>query len=245
MLAPHISPSPMLDFKSKKDEVLNHWIAFVESFSFPSQEFYQLVEKGLAERKIPGLEISRVEYSEGGLLSDQRIYLRMIRERLAFDMCAAPFGSGFFFSCRTVYSPVVLRWWHLLLALIFFNLAFGLLLPLLGLRYAIIAEVALLVAIIQVFRNSAAAKLSDLDATLLKIPVVGPIYERWFRKDTYYRQDTRLVYLEAVPKLVKELAEEVTATKGVKLVRQYQSAPVLGELYKPQPVALKPESPVA
>ena len=77
-------------------------------------------------------------------------------------------------------------------------------------------------------------KLGDLDATLLKIPVVSPIYEKWFRvKDTYYREDTRMVYLDLVPKLVQMLAEEVTAAKGVKLVRQYQRAPVLGELYKP------------
>src|SRR6266576_1264072 len=112
--APGFFAMTLFSFKSKKDEVLNHWIAFAELFSFPPQEFYQLIEKQLTERKIPGLEISRVEYGEGGLLSDQRMYLRMIRERLAFDTCAAPFGSGFFFSCRTVYSPVVVRLWHLL-----------------------------------------------------------------------------------------------------------------------------------
>ena len=32
-----------------------------------------------------------------------------------------------------------------------------------------------------------------------------------------------------------ELAEEITAAKGAKLVQQYQCAPVLGELYKPIP----------
>jgi hypothetical protein len=36
-----------------------------------------------------------------------------------------------------------------------------------------------------------------------------------------------------VPKLVQELAEAATAAKGLKLVPQYQRAPVLGELYKP------------
>jgi hypothetical protein len=223
----------LFSFKQKTDEVLNHWIAFAESFSFAPQEFYQLIEKELAERKIPGLKLSPVEYSEGGLLSDQRLYLRMIRERLAFDLCAAPFGSGFFFSCRSVYSPVVLRFWHVLAVLIFFNLTFGLLFQFLGFKFAIVAEVALLLAISQVFRNTGRARQFDLDAAILKIPAFGPIYERWFRADTYYRQDTRLVYLETVPKLVKELAEEITATKGVKLVRQYESAPVLGELYRP------------
>ncbi len=223
----------LFSFKSKKDEVLNHWIAFAELFSFPPQEFYQLIEKQLTERKIPGLEISRVEYGEGGLLSDQRMYLRMIRERLAFDTCAAPFGSGFFFSCRTVYSPVVVRLWHLLAVFVLLGLLAALLVKLLGFNYGMIALAAFVPAAGQLFRNAVSLDLTDLDAALLKTPAIGPIYERFFRKDTYYRQDTRLVYLETVPKLVRELAEEITATKGVKLVRQYESAPVLGELYKP------------
>ncbi len=232
-MMPRILRMTLTSFKSNRDEVLNHWIAFAEAFSFPPQEFYQLIEKTLADRKIPGLEISRVEYGEGGLLSDQRVYLRMIRERLAFDLCAAPFGSGYFFSCRSVYSPVLFRWWHFVVAFLFLNVTFGALAYSLGLSYAVIAEAALLLAILQVCHNAKLAKLADLDATLLKIPLLGPVYERWFRKETYYRQDTRLVYLETVPKLIKELAEEVTGAKGIKLQSQYESAPVLGELYKP------------
>ena len=229
-------------FKPKNDEVLNHWIAFAEQLTYAPLEFYELVEKELATRKVPGLEVSRVEYSEGGLLSDQRVYLRMIRERLAFDTCAAPFGTGFFFSCRTVYSPPVLRLWHVLAILVFLGGIPALLIKPLGLTYACIAQVGLIMAVVQVFRNAATAQLPDLDTLLLKIPVVGLVYERFFREDTYYRQDTRLVYLEAVPRLVKDLAEDVTAAKGIKLVRQYQSAPVLGELYKPTRLPAEPES---
>lgn len=233
MLAAHFTH--MLGFKSKSDEVLNHWICFADNFTFPSQEFYKSLEKELSDRNVPGLTISQVEYAEGGILSEQRVYLRLIRERLAFDACAAPFGSGYFFSCRTVYSPVVVKLWHILAGLLFFNGLFFLLAKYLGIVFASIAIATLVIAIAQVFRNAIAMKLADLDAALLKIPVVSPIYEKWFRVDSYYRQDTRMVYLDLVPKLVQMLAEEVTAAKGVKLVRQYQRAPVLGELYKPIP----------
>ena len=111
---------------------------------------------------------------------------------------------------------------------------------LLGSVFALIAVVGLILAIAQVFRNTIAMGLSDLDATLIKTPILGPLYERLFRKDTYYRQDTRLVYLEVVSKIVKELAEELCAAKGVKLVNQYQNAPVLGDLYKPAPPSKPP-----
>jgi len=240
MLARHSTPIPMLGFKSKSDEVLNHWISFADNFSLSSQDFYQSVEQELKARKVPGLTISRVEYAEGGLLSEQRVYLRLIRERLAFDACAAPFGTGFFFSCRTVYSPVVVKFWHVFVGLNLFAGLYLLLARYIGLEFAGIAVVTLVIAIAQVFRNVIAMQIADLDAALLKIPVVSPIYEKWFRVDTYYRQDTRMVYLDLVPKLVQSLAEEATAAKGVKLVRQYERNPILGELYKPRTPTLNP-----
>jgi hypothetical protein len=228
-------------FKSKKDEVLQHSISVAPNFTYPPQEFYDAVEKELAAHKVPGLEISRVEYAEGGLLSDKRIYLRMIRERLAFDACAAPFGTDYFFSCRTVYSPVKVKLWHVVVVICFFGLIFSLLTKYLGIGLAAVAVVGLILAIAEVFRNTIALGLSDLDAALLKTPAIGPIYERWFRKETYYRQDTRLVYLEIVPHLIQKLIDDITAAKGVKLVRRYQRGPILGELYKPVPVRDEPK----
>ena len=165
----------------------------------------------------------------------------MIRERLAFDTCASPFGTDFFFSWRTVYSPPTVKLWHVLVVIGFFALVFQLLVKPLGIVFAAVAVAALILAIGQVFRNTIALGLSDLDATLLKIQAIGPIYERFFRKDTYYRQDTRLVYLEIVPTLIQKLIEEITADKGVKLVRQYQRGPVFGELYKPVRPAAEPK----
>lgn len=177
--------------------------------------------------------MSEVEYAEGGLLSNKRIYMRMIRERLAFDMCAAPFGNSYFFSCRTVHSPPALRLWHIAAVLAFLWIMYALLFKYLGFLFSVIAFVALLIAIFETFRNAVAMGLNDLDNALMKIPVVGPIYENWFRKETYYRQDARLVYLKIVPEIVKTAAENVTAAKGVKLVQQYERAPIFGELYKP------------
>jgi hypothetical protein len=231
----------MLGFKSKSDEVLNHWIAFADNLQFSGQDFYQKIQTELTDRKIPGLEISQVEYAEGGLFSEQRIYLRFIRERLAFDTCAAPFGTGYFFSCRTVHSPVVVKLWQVLAVLGALTGLYFLFAYYLGMIFAAIAVAGLVLAVAQVFRNTLAMKLADLDATLINTPVIGPIYEKYFRVDSYYRQDTRLVYLDIVPKLVQTIAEEMTAAKGVKLVRQYSRAPVLGELYKPQPPLTKPD----
>jgi len=213
-------------FKPKKDEVLDHWISFADGFNQPPQEFYATVKKELDARKIPSMEMSDVEYAEGGLLSDRRLY---------FDLCASPFGNSYFFSCRTVHSPPALRLWHLAVAFVFFSVVYSLLTNLLGFMFAVIAMIALLIAIAEMFRNAVAMGLNDLDSALMKIPVLGPIYENWFRKETYYREDARLVYLKMVPEIVKKAAEEVTGGKGIKLVQQYERAPIFGELYKPVP----------
>jgi len=222
-------------FENKKGDILGHWIAFHDNFSFPPQEFFDGIEKELQARKIPGMEISREEFAEGGMLSDKRMYLRLFRERLALYTCAAPFGSGYFFSCRTVYVPALVRLWHIIAALVFFSIIGGLLVRPLGITFAAVAMVALMFALAGVLGNAATSAMSDLDTLLLKIPVVATFYEDWFRADTYYRHDTRLMYLQRIPEIIKEIAEDITAAKGARLEQRYELQPILGELYKRVP----------
>lgn len=228
----------MFNFFKRKSEVLNHWIAFADGFQTSPAEFYTALEKELAERKIPSMEMSRIEFPEGGLLSEKRVYLRLLRERLVFDVCAAPFGSGFFFSCRTAEIPIAVKWWHWLLLYTVGNWVVAVVFILVhkatgSLSFAFTMLVIFCAFVISTLRNAVAMGLQDLDATLIKLPVIGPLYEKLFRKETYHRIDSRLCYLEVVPTLVKQLAGDTTAAQGVKLVRQYEAAPILGELYRP------------
>lgn len=230
-----------MDHKSKQndDNVLNHWISFADGFAMSPQEFYAALERELQARKVPGLAIAREEISEGGMLSYRREYLQLTRERLIFYICAAPFGTRFYFSCRTVYVPPVVTVVH---ALIVFLLLFGIwagLNQIINFVYSGIILLFLVLLTVLAFRNVVALGLKDMDAMLLKIPAIGTIYERFFRKETYYRHDTRLMFLDTIPFVVQELAERFTGAKGIKLVRQYMRAPILGDLYKmlppPQP----------
>jgi len=220
-------------FENKRVEILNAWIYSADGFSCSSQEFYATVEQELAARKIPSLDVARQKFAEGGLLSDKRTYLRLMRERLAIVACAAPFGNIFFFSCRTVYVPALVRLWHILAALVFFFVVARLLIIPLGVIFATVALVTLVFALAGVLRNASAAGFSDLDAILLRIPVVSTIYQDWFRQDTYYREDTRSLYLQIVPDLIKELAETTCAAKGVKLQQQFQRSPATIDFDQP------------
>jgi len=227
-------------FSSKKADVISHWYALVPDFQSSTQEFYAGIEKELESRKVPGLEISRVEFAEGGMLSAKREYLRMTRERLVFDICAAPFGTSYFFSLRFAELPSMVTFIQIALFLFLLFISLLVILKIFGFFFGIIVFLLLIGAAIYVGRNAVSMGLQDVDATLIKIPLLGPIYERFFRKETYYRIDTRLMYLEIVDVIVKQKVEETTSAKGIKLLSIKQHSPIFDELYKPTPLRSAP-----
>ena len=231
----------MFGFFKKRAEVIDHWYALVPGFNSSTNEFYEGIEKELKTREVPGLEIFRVDFAEGSVLSSKREYLRMTRERLVFDICAAPFGTAYFFSCRFAEIPAVIKLWQLVVVLIGGFMTVVLAFRFLGLILGAIVLMAGFVLLIYTLRNAVAMGLKDLDAALIKSPAVGPIYENWFRKETYYRQDTRLMYCDTVNAVVKAKVEETTGTKGIKLIRYMENCPMLSELYKPNQVSLPKE----
>lgn len=228
-------------FLSPKEQVLTHWYVPVGNFELPTADFYGLVEKELTARKVPSLEISRVEFSEGGLLSSKREYLRLKRERLVFDICAAPFGTGYFFSFRFVELPLGIKPAHLLVLFITFIVIFSLLATLTGLIIGILVFIVLVAGGLWFLRNAVALGLKDMDAALLKTPVIGPMYELLVRKETYYREDTRLMYLTTVNSITTALVDQVTAAKGIKLVKRFERH-MKGDLYEEKAITTEKES---
>jgi hypothetical protein len=82
----------------KVSSILSHWHKLFEGFQESPQRIYGLMEEAIKRRKIPDVKISRISYPEAGALSARREYLRVRRKEHIFDICAAPFGTGFFVS---------------------------------------------------------------------------------------------------------------------------------------------------
>jgi hypothetical protein len=227
------------------NNILSHWYAIAGGVHFSANDFYESILGEITARKVPQLKLSRVAYHEGGVFSDKRMYLRLARERYAFDVCAAPFGEGYFFSLRFVEVPrggwlrfvgliivAFLIWlsathvdaetyWWILLSLLIGSLIYWLI------RAARRKP--------QTGDSNPPARRSlmpDFDSFFLGLPVIGGWYER-SRRNTYYRHDTRLLYHAIISEIVRTKVEEFTAAKGVKLLRTYDYNPILGELYKP------------
>jgi len=88
----------------------SHWDVLIDDFSFSSQEFYKLLKEEIYTKKISSLRFTNVSLKEGNMFSSRRRYLRIYWKDLHFDVCAAPFGKGFFLSWWLVYRYTFWEW---------------------------------------------------------------------------------------------------------------------------------------
>lgn len=228
---------------AKPTEIISHWPKLIENLQFSSQEFYERVEKALHDRQVPDIEVQRVDWKEGGLLSPRREYLRVTRERLVFDICGAPFGTGFFVSLWCGIKPLRLGMLFLcviILAVVWYlnpsatpqNGVYGFMsrhgvTPRNTTALLIGGAVVLVLATIVVFGRR-------LDNVLIGVPVVGFFYERFFRSITYYRIDRMCMYEQAVRAAVMQVIDEITSPRGITPLSELDRRPILNQLFVAQ-----------
>jgi hypothetical protein len=196
--------------------VLSHWHKLFESFFTSPQEFYTAVERTLDEWGVKDITTSRVTWAEGSALSAKRVYLRVNRGICNFDICAAPYGAGFFFSYWLTVAPPFLYALLALLGLITLTigalfLAFksgcgGGLLVLLGFA-GLLAFLGFLV------RDGGFID----EEVVLAMPFVGSLYERIYGPATFYELDTTTMFSEAVHHALLKTIETVTSGQGLRL----------------------------
>jgi hypothetical protein len=56
----------------------------------------------------------------------------------------------------------------------------------------------------------------------MQLPLLGALYEIFFRRETYYREDTRLMYLDVIARIVQHQMEDFTRAAGVKTLETKQ-----------------------
>jgi len=226
--------------RASPTEFISHWPQLIAKLQYSSQEFYAKIEKALEERKIPDLKFSRVEWPEGGLLSDRREYLRIVRERLTFDVCGAPFGTGFFVSIWCGEKPLKLGVLVLLFCLVALvagidwvsNFRLGIY-RFLWFQCGFKGEtttmlvLGILAGILVLILVKAGP---NLDNMLMGLPVIAYFYERYFRKITYYRFDKRSMYQQAVNAAVMQVIDEICSVQCIKPLSEFDRRPVLRDL---------------
>jgi hypothetical protein len=223
----------MKRLNSQKAEVSSHWGTTLESLHFSAQEFYAKVEGAIHARQWPGVELLRVMHSEAGLLSHQREYLRVVRQRQVFDICASTFGKDYFFTLREAEIKPPLSFATLLIFLLTLLLLFNWSITTFGWFSGPIHFAMGLVIILFLLWNALRMGLTRLDGLLMRWPVIGPIYETFFRRSTtYFQHDTRMIFLKLMDDLVKEQVDEETSAKGIKLLSCFEHRPTFEDFYK-------------
>lgn len=81
-------------------KLLGNWEHTVLGLQYSVQDFYRALEIVIRNMQIPNIKIEYVTYPESGVFSPRRIYQRIIRKDIYFDICAAPLGINFFVSYR-------------------------------------------------------------------------------------------------------------------------------------------------
>jgi hypothetical protein len=216
----------------KDANVVSHWHHPVENFTTSTMDFYASVEAALQPRQIPEYSTSRIDWRESGVLSARREYLRIKRGKLVFDLCAAPFGTGFFFSWWLAELPPShpLLWAALFFAVVcaVFGLCIGVL-GWTGVLAGIVACVLLVWLLGYLIRNHQMGEY--IEDAVIAIPVLGWLYVRFFAPPTYYKVDTTLMFQSVVHAAVLEVVDQLLHAKGVRALTEFERKPIMRDFY--------------
>jgi hypothetical protein len=218
----------------KDSNVISHWHHPIENFQTSPMEFYASVEQALQPRQIPDYAVSRIDWREGGVLTARREYLRVQRGKLAFDICAAPFGTGFFFSWWLTELPPThgLLWAFLIVfaGFVFMSICIQAMGFFAGIFWGIAGFVAVFWFLGHLIRRGKIG--TDLENVVLAIPLFGPLYERLFKPPTYYKMDTAIMFQSMVHSAVLDVIDPLLTAKGVRALSELERKPIMRELYQ-------------
>jgi hypothetical protein len=203
----------MFGFIRKRHLIIHaEWYVPLLDFNSDTKAFYQAVEEELNARRVPGLIIERINFRQAGLFSGNREYLRVRRERAVLDLCSGPFGTSWWFSARAATLPRLLYWWELIVVVLALGNFWLLGWDFFDLKLGNIAFIGSIVCFLLLF--FAGRVWAGIDEFLIYLPVVGAIYEAWFRKDTYQRIDQRRMFADIVNTVVCSKVKEFCHAGG-------------------------------
>lgn len=199
--------------------VLSHWHHLVPDFNTSALAFYDSVEELVKATEAPDLEFSRVEWSEKGIFSAKRTYLRISRGRLNFDICAAPYGKGQFFSWWLAETPSYAALGYLVLlgvALFVASLFFLAVADGCGAIFFVVCTwlAGLPIGLYLLGTAVEAGTFGDEEA-VLATPILGRLYEIFWNPHSYYRLDTAAMFQETVRREVGEAVNDLLSGQGL------------------------------
>jgi hypothetical protein len=210
-------------------QIISHWCKLIENLQTSSLDFYAAIERDIKKREVPEVATSRVEYREGGIFSAKREYLRVERNNLAFDICGAPFGTGYFVSSwlskEAPKGGILIFIGFLVACLILIGLFQYLFGFFMGVLLWIVATPCLMLLLGHLVNDG---KIEG-EETILATPVLGLLYNAIYHPMSFYKQDTIQMYQAAIQAAVTEVVDEITKAKGLHGLTEQERKPVMRE----------------
>lgn len=169
--------------------------------------------------------------AEAGMFSGKREYLRVTRGRFTFDICAAPYGTGFFFSWWLAKSPVaggflvalaIIMLW---IAVFFWALWSAFSATARGFMYGgdsggspvIWFGFAFVITPLALYGLGWLTERGTFDEDyVLSLPILGWLYGFAFNPHSYWRYDTALMFQESIRRAVVEVVNAVRKEQGLR-----------------------------
>jgi hypothetical protein len=210
-----------------KPQVRLHFGQVYPGQQFSSQAIYKDISDAVWKLKLPDTVCHPRIIHEGGPFTPYRTYLQIRREFSEFLVCAAPVGNSFFVTARKIDHFRHVKWWHYLIALnTFAGFLIGSIMNFGALGGSIC--VALMVSFIwSVFRYAAQTSFHWLNNQLAEIPVLGSLYLRWFRPDTYFRQDLHSAFMNLVDGVIREVVAGLAPQPPMRPETSTHGGPIL------------------
>jgi hypothetical protein len=211
--------------------VLSHWYHLFERVQESPQSFYGRLEQAVKDRALPDAVLSRVDHHEGGPLSAKREYLRVMRTGYMFDVCAAPFGNGFFVSWWLAKALPTWGFWAMLGVLVLSLFVLVVTTAFLGVVVGLGAGVLGFIVMCAILGDQLRNQGYSLEDLILTFPLIGGLYKLFFLGDTYFKTDTALMFQESVRRAVLDVLDQITEAKGMRVLSETERKPILNSLF--------------
>lgn len=166
---------------AEQTQLLSRWYRHIDGLNQSAQALYAAIETAVNARKLPDVKFSRVDYKEGGMFSAKREYMRIRRDDLTFEICGAPFGTGFFVSARMFVEG---------------------------------------------------AGIDSFLGGMLGHGVAGGLAKAIANPDTFYRQDTALMYQQLVHGAILEVVDAMTDAAQLPRIAEGERKPIMLGFYQ-------------
>lgn len=166
---------------AEQTRLLSHWYRHIDGLAQSAQALYAAIETAVNARQLLDVKFSRVNYKEGGMFSAKREYMRIRRDDLTFEICGAPFGTGFYVSARMFVEG---------------------------------------------------AGIDSFISSTFGHGVAGGLAKAIANPDTFYRQDTALMYQELVHGAILEVVDAMTDAAKLPRIVESERRPIMRGFYQ-------------